>query len=59
MVLTIQEVHERYAWADFPSGERRHVLLTVERMSDSARPEHQSTDRAYSAEILGVSLDIE
>jgi hypothetical protein len=27
-------------------------------MSDSARPEHQSTDRAYSAEILGVSLEI-
>src|SRR5690606_37608428 len=27
--VTVQEVHRRYAWAEFPNGERRHILLTV------------------------------
>jgi hypothetical protein len=55
---SVAEIHRRYAWANFPNGQRRHVLLTVERMSDLARPELQDADQAYSAEILGISLQV-
>lgn len=34
------------------------MLLTVERMSEHARPEDQTVDLAYSSEVLGVSLEI-
>jgi len=54
----VQEVHRRYAWADFPNGERRHVLLTVERASEHADESRQETDHAYASEVLGVSLEV-
>jgi len=54
----VAEVHRRYAWADFPNGDRRHVLLTVDRMSEHAAAEKQKADQAYSSEVLGVSLEV-
>lgn len=55
---TVQEVHRRYAWANFPNGERRHVLLTVERPSIHADKARQNSDQAYSSEVLGVSIEV-
>lgn len=54
----VQEVHKRYAWADFPNGQRRHVLLTVDRMSEHADTDKQQADQAYSSEVLGITLEV-
>ncbi|BCU77951.1 hypothetical protein [Luteolibacter sp. LG18] len=55
---TVQEVHRRYAWADFPDGTRRNVLLTIDRMSEKARPEKQTADQAYSSEVLTIGVEV-
>lgn len=55
---TVEEIHRRYSWATFPNGQKRHILLTVERMSDRASEKLQSADQAYSSEVLGISLEI-
>jgi len=47
---TAQEVHKRYAWADFPDGTRHHVLMTVIRW----KGEDIQSDTAYSVEALEV-----
>ena len=52
----VVELHRRYAWADFPNGERRHVLMTVKRMSDAASVDKQANDQAYSSEVLGITI---
>ena len=45
-----REIHKRYAWADFPDGKRRHVLMTVIRWND----ESIKSDTAYSLEAIEV-----
>ncbi len=45
----VAEVHKRYAWADFPDGQRRHVMMTVLRWKSDV-----DADTAYSLEALEV-----
>ncbi|MFT3992333.1 MAG: hypothetical protein QM680_13090 [Luteolibacter sp.] len=45
----VAEVHKRYAWADFPDGSRKHVLMTVLRWKGDV-----DSDTAYSLEAIEV-----
>jgi hypothetical protein len=44
-----QEIHKRYAWADFPDGKRPHVMMTVIRWKSDT-----NADSAYSLETIEV-----
>lgn len=43
------EIHKRYAWADFPDGSRKHVLMSVIRWKEGP-----DVDSAYSLETIEV-----
>ncbi len=44
----VAEVHKRYAWADFPDGSTRHVMMTVLRWKETPL----DSDTAYSLEAI-------
>ena len=49
----VPEVHKRYAWAEFPDGSTRHVMMMVFRWKRTPL----DSDTAYSLEAIETSLN--